>query len=56
MPDTFTTIAIALAVVGFTIHARTVIREGRKKARDEDSFETPFGEIVNVPNRHGRVR
>ena len=33
-----------------------MISQGRKKARDEDSFETPFGEIVNVPNRHGAVR
>jgi len=47
---------LTLETIGLATVAAIWIAEGRKKDRDEDSFETPFGEIVNVPNRHGAVR
>jgi len=55
MPDTFTTIVIALAVVGFIANARVIILQERKKARDEladaERLQTPFGDIAFVDKR-----
>jgi len=47
---------LTLETIGIATVAAIWIADGRKKARDEDSFETPFGDIANVPNRHGAVR
>lgn len=51
---TLTLIIAALAITA------TIYSEEKRKARDEladrQNDLTPWGDISNVPNRHGRVR